>query len=61
MGANLALNVESRGFTCAVFNRTTKKTRAFAEANRWRRIVPGYTMRDFIRSLRRPRRVILMV
>jgi len=62
MGQNLALNVESKGYPCAVFNRTGSKTKAFVEAScAGKKIIPSYTLKDFVASLRRPRKVMLMV
>ena len=63
MGQNLALNVASKGFTCAVFNRTTQKTKDFVAASAAdnKRIVPSYTLKGFVASLKRPRKVMLMV
>jgi 6-phosphogluconate dehydrogenase len=62
MGQNLALNMESRGYTVAVYNRTIEKTREFTSARTLgRKIVPGYSLAEFIRSLKRPRRILVMV
>ena len=62
MGQNLALNIESKGFTVAVFNRTAERTREFVEQRaRGKRIVPAYTLEEFVDSLERPRKILLMV
>jgi len=62
MGQNLALNIESRGFSVAVYNRTESKTRRFIqERARERTITATYSLEDFIKSLGRPRKVLLMV
>ncbi|MEK7764705.1 MAG: NADP-dependent phosphogluconate dehydrogenase [bacterium] len=62
MGQNLALNIESRGFTTAVFNRTAERTREFVgQKCAGRRVLPAYTLPSFVASLQRPRRIILMV
>jgi len=62
MGQNLALNVESKGFPCAVFNRTAERTKEFVEAKcAGKKIIPSYTLRDFVASIQRPRKVMLMV
>src|SRR3972149_8119977 len=62
MGENLVLNIERNGFRAAVFNRTTQKTRDFAEARaKGKNIIPCYTIEDFVASLERPRRIIIMV
>lgn len=62
MGENLILNMESKGFTVAVFNRTTQKTRDFAEGRaKGKNIIGAYEVKDFIDLLARPRKVMLMV
>ncbi|MBL8856517.1 MAG: NADP-dependent phosphogluconate dehydrogenase, partial [Planctomycetaceae bacterium] len=55
MGENLALNVESRGYTVAVYNRTTSVTDEFlAGKAAGRRVVGCHTLEDLVRSLKRP-------
>lgn len=61
MGANLAQNFESHGFTVAVYNRTTEKTRAFAAAQAGKHFLPAETLPDFVTSLATPRKILLMV
>ncbi len=61
MGQNLALNVESRGFDVAVFNRSVEVTVAFAAAHPGKRLRAAPTLADFVASLKRPRTVMLMV
>ena len=62
MGENLVLNMESKGFTVAVFNRTTQKTRDFVEGRaKGKNIIGAYEVKDFINSLAKPRKVMLMV
>lgn len=62
MGANLALNLENRGFLISVFNRTRAVTERFAAGHaRGRRILPTYSLDSFVHSLARPRKIILMV
>ncbi len=62
MGENLVLNMESKGFSVAVYNRTTEVTEKFA-ANRAKNknIVPTKTMEEFVQSLSRPRKAMIMV
>jgi len=62
MGENLVLNMESKGFTVAVFNRTAAVTEKFA-ANRaqGKNIQPTTTMEEFVGALQRPRKVMIMV
>jgi 6-phosphogluconate dehydrogenase len=62
MGENLVLNMESKGFTVAVFNRTTEKTKKFAEGRaKGKNIIPAYEVKDFVDALARPRKVMIMV
>ena len=62
MGQNLARNVESRGFTVAVFNRTAERTRGFIkEYGTGKKIVPAYSLEEFVGTLTRPRKILLMV
>ncbi|MES2959652.1 MAG: decarboxylating NADP(+)-dependent phosphogluconate dehydrogenase [Pseudomonadota bacterium] len=61
MGQNLALNVESRGFDVAVFNRSAEVTQAFVAAHPDKRLRATSTLPAFIAALKRPRTVMLMV
>ena len=62
MGQNLALNVEDKGFSVAVYNRTAERTRKFLEEKaKGRRIAPCYSLEELVESLSRPRKVLLMV
>ncbi|NIA07800.1 MAG: NADP-dependent phosphogluconate dehydrogenase [Actinobacteria bacterium] len=62
MGENLALNIESKGFPIAVFNRTTAKTEAFiAGKAKGKNIVGAKTVEEFVGSLEKPRKIILLV
>ncbi|MEM8610891.1 MAG: decarboxylating NADP(+)-dependent phosphogluconate dehydrogenase, partial [Cyanobacteria bacterium P01_H01_bin.105] len=62
MGENLALNVERNGFPISVYNRSPEKTQAFM-ANRagGKNVVATYSLEEFVESLERPRRILLMV
>ena len=62
MGENLVLNMESKGFTVAVYNRTTAVTDKFAQ-NRalGKNIVPTRTLEEFVKALKRPRKAQIMV
>ena len=60
MGKNLALNIESRGFTVAIFNRSGWKTEKVVADHPDKNLVPSYTIEDFVNSLEKPRRIILM-
>ncbi|MCS7305714.1 MAG: decarboxylating NADP(+)-dependent phosphogluconate dehydrogenase [Thermoguttaceae bacterium] len=62
MGENLALNVESRGYRVAVFNRTVSKVDEFlAGRAKGKNIVGCHSLEEFVQALKRPRRVMLMV
>lgn len=62
MGENLALNVESRGFPIAVYNRSRSKTDEFmATRAQGKDIKPAYTLEEFVQTLERPRKILVMV
>jgi len=61
MGRNLALNIESRGYTVSVFNRSREKTEEVIAENPGKKLVPHYTVQEFVESLETPRRILLMV
>src|SRR5438094_2224003 len=62
MGENLALNMESKGFSVAVFNRTTEVTEKFASGRaKGKNIQPTRTMEEFVGALKKPRKAMIMV
>lgn len=62
MGENLALNVERNGFPIAVYNRTPEKTDAFMQTRaQGKNVKAAYTIEDFVKSLERPRKILIMV
>ena len=61
MGQNLVLNVESRGFKVAVFNRTTSVTDDFIAANPGKNLAGAHTLEEFVQSLAAPRKIMIMV
>ncbi len=62
MGENLALNIARRGFPLTVFNRTAERTKGFAAGRAAaEKIVPTYSIAEFLGKLERPRRIMLMV
>jgi len=62
MGENLALNVESRGYRVAVFNRTTSVVDHFIEGRaKGKNFVGCHTIEDLVKSLAAPRKILLMV
>ena len=62
MGENLILNMESRGFTVACFNRTTSKVDDFVNGRaKGKKIVGTHSLEDLVKALKRPRKVMMMV
>ena len=62
MGQNLALNMESKGFTVAVYNRTVARTQEFIkQRGQGKKVFGAESLEDFVRALKRPRRAMLMV
>lgn len=61
MGRNLALNIESRGYSVSIFNRSREKTEEVIAGHPGRKLVPYYTVSEFVASLEKPRRILLMV
>lgn len=62
MGENLALNVERNGFPIAVYNRTSTKTKEFmAERAQGKNVKDAYSLEEFVESLERPRKILVMV
>jgi len=62
MGENLVLNLESRGFTVAVYNRTLAKVDDFvAGRGRGKKIVGAHSVADFAAALSKPRKAMIMV
>ncbi|HAR64779.1 MAG TPA: phosphogluconate dehydrogenase (NADP(+)-dependent, decarboxylating) [Lentisphaeria bacterium] len=62
MGENLVLNIESRGYTVAVYNRTTSKVDDFVTGRAaGKKIVGTHTIEELCASLARPRKVMMLV
>lgn len=62
MGENLALNVESRGFRVAVFNRTVEKVDALmAGRAKGKKFVGCHSLPELVKNLARPRKVMMLV
>src|SRR5271157_5237130 len=62
MGQNLVLNMNDHGYKVAVFNRTVSKVDDFINNEaKGTQVVGTYSMADLAQSLKRPRRVMLMV
>ena len=62
MGENLVLNMESHGFTVAVFNRTTSKVDAFVQGRaKGKKIVGTHSVEELVAALKSPRKIMIMV
>jgi len=62
MGENLILNMESKGFTVAAFNRTTSKVDDFVNGRaKGKRIVGAHSLPELVKGLKRPRKIMMMV
>lgn len=62
MGENLVLNIESRGFSVAVFNRTTSKIDAFLAGRAQGKNITGcYSIEELVQNLKRPRKIFMLV
>ncbi|HPT93883.1 MAG TPA: decarboxylating NADP(+)-dependent phosphogluconate dehydrogenase [Limnochordia bacterium] len=62
MGENLVLNMESKGYTVAVYNRTVQKVTDFVEGRaKGKNIIGTYSLQELVDSLKKPRKIMLMV
>ncbi len=62
MGENLVMNMESKGFTVAVYNRTGDKVTNFVEGRaKGKNIIGTYSLEELAASLEKPRKVMMMV
>ena len=62
MGENLVLNMESKGFSVAVYNRTTEKVIKFIKGRaKDKNIIGTSSLHELVDSLKKPRKVMIMV
>ncbi|MGB7924391.1 MAG: NADP-dependent phosphogluconate dehydrogenase [Pyrinomonadaceae bacterium] len=62
MGSNLALNMERNGYTVAAWNRESSTVDKFmAGAGKGKRIIPAAAPEEFVRAIKRPRKIMMMV
>lgn len=62
MGENLVLNMESHGYTVAVYNRTTEKVDNFVNGRgKDKNIIGTHTVEELISNLKSPRKIMIMV
>jgi 6-phosphogluconate dehydrogenase len=61
MGKNLALNIAEHGYSICVYNRSEDKTKQLIEESTFPHLVGAFSIEDFVASLEKPRKMILMV
>jgi 6-phosphogluconate dehydrogenase len=62
MGENLVLNMESKGFTVAVFNRTVEKVDKFLSGRgKGKKFIGAHSIDEFVAALKKPRKVMMLV
>lgn len=61
MGKNLAWNIESRGYSVSVYNRSSEKTEEMMNESKGKNVNPTYSIEEFVTSLEKPRKILLMV
>jgi len=62
MGENLVLNMESKGYTVAVFNRTVEKVDKFMEGRgAGKNFIGAHSIEELVASLEKPRKVMMLV
>ncbi|MET3318206.1 UNVERIFIED_ORG: 6-phosphogluconate dehydrogenase [Peribacillus simplex] len=61
MGKNLAFNIESRGYSISVYNRSGSKTDEMMNEAEGKNVFAAYTLEEFVNSLETPRKILLMV
>ena len=62
MGENLVMNMESKGFTVAVFNRTTEKVTRFVEGRgKGKNFIGCYSLEELRDNLEKPRKVMMLI
>ena len=62
MGENLVMNMEDKGYSVSVFNRTVEKVSAFINGRaKGKNITGTYSLQEFVDSLKKPRKIMLMV
>jgi 6-phosphogluconate dehydrogenase len=62
MGENLVLNMESKGYTVAVYNRTVDKVDKFVQGRgKGKNFIGAHSIEAFVKSIERPRKVMMLV
>lgn len=61
MGKNLALNIESRGYSVALYNRSSYRTEEMLSEFPDRNFKGAFSIEEFVQSLETPRKILMMV
>ncbi|MEK3703640.1 NADP-dependent phosphogluconate dehydrogenase [Paenibacillus sp. FSL R7-0198] len=61
MGKNLALNIESKGFSVSVYNRSPEKTNDLLKEAEGKSLTGSFSIEEFVASLESPRKILIMV
>lgn len=62
MGENIAMNMESKGFTVAVYNRSTEKVdKLVGERAAGKNIIGCHSLQELVKNLEKPRKIFMMV
>lgn len=61
MGKNLALNIKNHGYSVSVYSVSTAETKKVANKYADDALLPTYSWVDFVASLERPRKIIMMI
>ena len=62
MGENLVMNMESKGFTIAVYNRSTEKVDNFINGRaKGKKIIGCRSVEELVQALKKPRKVMMMI
>ena len=62
MGENLVLNIESKGYTVAVYNRTVQKVDNFINGRaQGKNIIGTHSIEELVKSVKKPRKIMLLV
>lgn len=62
MGENLVMNMENKGFTVAVYNRTVESVTSFVQGRaKGKKIIGTFSLKELVDSLKKPRKIMMMV
>ncbi|WP_342753301.1 NADP-dependent phosphogluconate dehydrogenase [Shouchella clausii] len=61
MGRSLALNLESKGFSVSLYDVSEERINEILDHNKGKRLVGTFSLEEFVHSLEKPRKIMLMV